>query len=184
MPNPHLQGSLGKTSNPPPGWGGGRNYVIDGRLGLKRSPLTFCCNNISQHVHFFPDIENNAWRYQRWVGQKHSVNLTFLRFQLGVDGSPKRALYWNFVMLHRFWPLRGKGVQHLVVNNFCKFMTKTTPRKYEWFKLFNRIKRRINTFITLRYKKNFEIHNWWVSSFSMYFWPLNPNLKSVLPHHV
>ena len=38
--------------------------------------------------------------------------------------------------------------------------------------------------IILRYKKKFEIHNWWMWSFSMYLWPLNSNLTSVLPHNV
>ena len=42
--------------------------VISGWVGLKRSPLTLCCNN----MYITLDIIIGGW-----VGQKNNVNLTF-----------------------------------------------------------------------------------------------------------
>ena len=53
-----------------------RQFDIIGRwVGLRRSPLTLCCNN----SYTFSDMENNASRYHRWVaGSK--IQRQFLTF--------------------------------------------------------------------------------------------------------
>ena len=54
--------------------------VMDWWMGLKWSSLTLCCNIMYT---FFPNIDNNPWRYQRWKGG--SKNITSIwRFVLSL----------------------------------------------------------------------------------------------------